>query len=143
MHAHCGPLPRCTPQTRGHVTRRIRDNGLRAPVNIFLTLLLALLSVALGDATGARARLDPHWPAIEEQIAAKNSSMTKGLRVLARLLRAEGKPSEARATIERAVGDRHRVEVGQLLRSDGKSSWPRPISRLRARTSASSSWCII
>ena len=57
----------------------------------------------LGDVHAARARLDPHWPAIEEQIAAKNASMTKGLRVRAQLLQAEGRLPEARATIERAA----------------------------------------
>ena len=59
--------------------------------------------VQLGDTRGARARLDPAWPAIETQIAEGNASMTKSLRVRAQLLHAEGRIAEARASIDRAV----------------------------------------
>ena len=57
----------------------------------------------LGAVRAARARLEPHWPAIDAQISANNASMTKGLRVRARVFEAEGRLAEARATIQRAV----------------------------------------
>jgi tetratricopeptide (TPR) repeat protein len=57
----------------------------------------------LGSVQAARTRLDPHWPTIERHIAANNPSMTKGLRVLARLLAAEGRLADARRTIQRAT----------------------------------------
>jgi serine/threonine-protein kinase len=57
----------------------------------------------LGSIRAARSRLDAHWPTIESHIAANNPSMTKGLRVLARLLAAEGRLAEARQTIQRAT----------------------------------------
>ena len=57
----------------------------------------------LGSVQAARTRLDPHWPTIEHHIAANNPSMTKGLRVLARLLAAEGRLADARRTIQRAT----------------------------------------
>jgi tetratricopeptide (TPR) repeat protein len=66
-------------------------------------ILAADALLQLGSPRDARARLDPRWPAIEEQIGAGNASMTKGLRVRARLLHAEGRLADARATIRRAV----------------------------------------
>jgi serine/threonine-protein kinase len=51
----------------------------------------------------ARTRLDAHWPAIERHIAANNASMTKALRVFAKLLAAEGNLNEAQRTIRRAT----------------------------------------
>jgi serine/threonine-protein kinase len=59
--------------------------------------------IDLGSTRAARTRLDQHWARIEHHIAANNRSMTKGLRVQARLLAAEGRPAEARRTIRRAT----------------------------------------
>jgi hypothetical protein len=57
----------------------------------------------LGRVAAARSRLEPHWPAIDMQIRDNNASMTKGLRVHARVLEAEGRLAEGRAMIRRAV----------------------------------------
>jgi len=59
--------------------------------------------VEMGDARAARERLDRSWPAIEAQIAARNAAMTKGLRVRATILAAEGRAEEARSAVEQAV----------------------------------------
>lgn len=64
---------------------------------------LADALVQRGDVRAARARLDSAWTDIEAQIAEGNASMTKGLRVRAQILQAEGRTAEARASIDRAV----------------------------------------